>query len=173
MPYDKCKGLRKTYSAVLNYLTSNRVVLLFMAGLPQIYILTFMIVNSTMPSAFVYSNNISGTGFSIFAILFVMWILALYSIIKTMPNLLSLSIFIYKCLAHWSLVSNIIVLVYMSQYIGARITGYLTIGFLPPTLLLLFTADILRTQRAKMYQQLEQPTLTEQAIGSEFTDSTV
>lgn len=153
---DACISLRKTYNAVLNSLTVNRYMILLFSSLPQIYILCYMIYNSAVPTApFIYSSYMNGTGFSIFAALLIGWILATVSICKIMPNLLSVSIFIYKCLAHWALVSFIIILFYLSSYLGLRLTGYLSIGFAPPILLLLFVVDILRTSRTKMYEQLE------------------
>jgi hypothetical protein len=103
---------------------------------------------------YVYTTYLTSAGFSIFAILFAAWLVGIFSIWKTMPNLLSVTIFTYKCLGHWALVSFFIILFYMSQYLPSTITSYLSAGFLPPVVLLLFTADVMRTQRAKMWEAL-------------------
>ena len=153
---DACISLRKTYNAVLTSLTLNRYVTLFISSLPPLYILGYMIYNSTgAVTTFIYSSYLNGAGFSIFAALFISWILAIVSICKLMPNLLTVSIFVYKCLAHWALVSYIIILIYLSGYIGLGVTGYLSTGFIPPIMFLMFTVDIMRTARTTMYEQLE------------------
>jgi len=82
-------------------------------------------------------------------------LIGLFSIWKTMPNLLTVSIFVYKCLGHWALVTFTIVIFYFSQYFVSSVTGNLSLGLLPSVGLLLFAADILRTQRTKMYGLLQ------------------
>jgi hypothetical protein len=154
---DACISLRKTYNAILASLTVNNYVTLIISSLPQLYILSYMIYNvtTTVSAAFIYSSYMNGTGFSIFAVLLLSWILEIISLCKTMPNLLTVSIFVYRCFAHWALVSSIIILIYLSSYLGARTTGYLSAGLIPPILLLLFTVDILRASRTRMYKELE------------------
>ena len=152
--YDTCISLRKTYTAVLKFLTSNNMVIAATTALPTIYVLGYMINNITSYTTIGYTSYLTGSGFSIFTILFIAWANAMFSIWKTMPNLLTVSIFIYKCIGHWALVSFLIILFYSSQYVASRITSYLASGFLPSVILLLFAADIMRTKRTKMYEAL-------------------
>ena len=154
MPHDFCVSLRKTYGAILHFLTANALVAGIVGSIPPMYILGFMIYNSTSTTPFIYASYMTGSGYSIFGVLGAAWLLACLSIWKMMPNLLTLSIFVYKCLGHWAFVSFVIVLFYFTHYAGIKVTAYLAAGLLPPVLLLLFAADVMRTQRTKMYAAL-------------------
>ena len=151
---DFCVSLRKTYGAILHFLTANAAVAGVVSSVPPIYILGFMIYNSTSHTPFIYASYMTGSGYSIFGVLGAAWLLACLSIWKMMPNLLTLSIFVYKCLGHWAFVSFVIVLFYFTHYAGIKVTAYLAAGLLPPVLLLLFAADVMRAQRTKMYAAL-------------------
>ena len=157
---DVCVSFRKTYNAILNFCASNTVTAALFGALPPVYILSYMIYNTTQNTPFIYASYMTGSGFSIFGILAAGWLLACLSLWKTMPNLLSLTIFLYKCLGHWAFVSFVIVLFYFTHYAGFRVTGYLAAGLLPPIVLLLFAADVLRARRTKMYAALAAPAPT-------------
>jgi hypothetical protein len=150
---DKCISIRKTYEAVLNLLTSNNLSVIIISIIPIIYILGYTIHNLVSTTNYIY--YFTGAGFTLFSIILLAWFIVILSIWKTMPNLLTVSIFIYKCIGHWSLVSFLILIFYLSQYLSSSITQYLAFGFLPFIGFLIFATDVLRTKRTKMYSQLE------------------
>jgi len=152
---DSCVSVRKTYVAILSLLTSNNIITSVVSFVPILYILSYTIYNVTNTPAYLFSTYLTGSGFSIFGVLFASWLIGLFSIWKTMPNLLTVSIFVYKCLGHWALVTFTIVIFYFSQYFVSSVTGNLSLGLLPSVGLLLFAADILRTKRTKMYGLLQ------------------
>ena len=83
------------------------------------------------------------------------------SLWKTCPNLLTLSIFAFTCFGHWALVTFVIILGYVVSAISLTnftaatgVSNLLTAALLPPILLLLFAADVMTTQRARMYEEL-------------------
>ena len=87
---DYCSGLRKAYNGILSGLSSNNVLAILVAGAPFYYLLAVSIYGSAARSLF-------GTAAWIFmSVLFLAWILAAVAAWKTMPNLLSISVFIYR-----------------------------------------------------------------------------
>jgi hypothetical protein len=155
---DTCRSMRKTYDAILKVLTAWRWLPAILVGIPVVYIIGFLIYSSAMTS--LLASFLSGTGYTIFGVLMIAWILVIISIWKTYPNLISMSVFIYKCIGHWSLVSFLILLFYGMHY-GSAAHYYLVAFLLPPILLLLFCADILRAIRTRMFADLERPTSPE------------
>jgi hypothetical protein len=157
---DACSSLRKTYGACLRALTVSRWVGGLCSLLPVAYILIFMISNSV--GSFPYAVYLTGPGYTMFAILFAGWILMAVCLWQRCPNLLSVTIFLFTCFGHWALVTFVIILGYVSSglhniNIAANFSSYLTAALLPPILLLLFAADILRAQRSRMFDELSPP----------------
>lgn len=156
---DTCRSIRKTYDAILKVLTAWRWLPAILVGIPVFYIIGFLIYSSAMTS--LLAPFLSGTGYTIFGVLMLAWILAIISIWKTYPNLISVSVFIYKCIGHWSLVSFLILLFYGMHYGAATHIYYLVAFLLPPILLLLFCADMMRATRTRMFAELERATSPE------------
>ncbi len=150
---DTCRSLRKTYNAVLKMLTGWKWLPAIIAGIPVIYVIGFMIYSSAISS--LLTSFLSGTGYTIFSVLMLSWILAVISIWKTLPNLITISIFIYKCIGHWSLVSFVVLLFYGIHIRASAYIYYLVAFLLPPIILLLFCADVMRTIRTRMFVALE------------------
>ena len=150
---DACVSLRKTYNALLNGLTAWRWLSALMSGLPILYIFAFLVYNALHVN--VYTSYLSGATYSMFGVLIFAWLLAILSISCMYPNVLTFSIFLYKCLGHWALVSFIILLFYGFSYLPSQLTGYIAAGIIPSILLLLFCADILRNQRSRMFKAIE------------------
>jgi len=91
---DYCSGLRKAYNGILSGLSSNNVLASIVGGAPFYYLLVVSIYGSTARSLF-------GTATWIFmSVLLLAWILAAVAAWKTMPNLLSISVFIYTSMGH-------------------------------------------------------------------------
>ena len=150
---DTCRSIRKTYDAILKVLTAWRWLPAILVGIPVLYIIGFLIYSSAITS--LLASFLSGTGYTIFGVLMLAWILAIISIWKTYPNLISVSVFIYKCIGHWSLVSFLILLFYGMHYGAAAHIYYLVAFLLPPILLLLFCADMMRATRTRMFSEME------------------
>jgi len=145
---DYFSGCRKAYNGVLSGLSSNNVLAILMGGGPFYYLLALSIYGSAERSLF-------GTATWIFmSVLFLAWILAAIAAFKTMPNLLSISVFTYTSMGHWCLVSSLIVIFYLSSQMQLSYTGYILGATLPSTALLLFCGDVLRAVRKRMYDRI-------------------
>jgi hypothetical protein len=153
---DDCKPIRKTYDAVLKLLASNHYVAMFVTSCPILYIFVYVVSNSVSGSvgAFGILSYLNNIGYTIFGVLLLAWAVGCASIWKKMPNLLSLGIFVYKCIGHWTLVSFVMIVLYVTSYAGVRVTGWLTMGFLPSIVLLLFAADVMRAVRHRLFEEL-------------------
>ena len=154
---DACVSLRKTYNAFLRLITTWNWLACIVAGTPIIYLLSFMIYNSVYTS--VIANMLSTAGYSVFGVLLVTWIIAIISILRNMPNLLTIAIFVYTCLGHWALVSFIILIFYGFSNLHGYILIYLCTILLPSIMLLLISGDLMRAKRSLMFRALEQAVL--------------
>jgi len=152
---DACVSLRKTYNALLKVITTWNWLACIVAGTPVIYLISFMIYYSVSPSAI--SSLLSTSGYSVFGVLLVAWIIGALSIWRNLPNLLTLTIFIYTCLGHWSLVSFIILIFYGFRNLPGSYILYLCTALLPSIFLLLFSGDLMRKKRAIMFEALATP----------------
>jgi hypothetical protein len=88
----------------------------------------------------------------ILIILGLTWLLAGFTIFKKLPNLLTLSIFVYKCIAHWSLVSSLILVFYGVSILPRFFITYLFSGLFPLIVLLFFCGDIMRSIRTRIFE---------------------
>ena len=165
---DACKPVRKTYDAVLKLLATNHYVAMFVASCPILYIFGYVVSNSVSSSvgAFGILSYLNSIGYTLFATLLLAWAVGCASIWKKMPNLLTVGIFVYKCIGHWTLVSFVIIIFYVTSYAGARVTGWLITGFLPSVLLLLFAADVMRAVRHRLFEELAVEGATATAVES-------
>jgi hypothetical protein len=161
---DRCKGCRTTYNAIIGAIASNTVISILFTGIPTYLLIT---LSASQLSYFVISL-FSSAAYTILAVLLTAWILAILSAIRTYPNLLSLSIFIYKCLAHWSLVSLLIILFYGWQFVGLHIMGSL-LGTLFPLILALYVCgDVLERVRRRLFTQIEQTNTATANVDASF-----
>lgn len=152
---DACVSLRKTYNAFLRLIITWNWLACIVAGTPMIYLLGFMIYNSVYTS--VIANMLSTSGYSVFGVLLATWVIAVISILRNMPNLLTIAIFVYTCLGHWSLISLLILIFYgLGNHLPGYILMYLCAILIPSILLLLISGDLMRAKRALMFRALEQ-----------------
>jgi len=149
---DTCIGVRKTYDAILGFLISIPGGTIVVAASPVVYLLSFLTYNASHPSYI--SILLTTSGFSIFSVLIVAWIVAGVSIWKNMPNLLTVTIFVYTCLGHWSLVSFLVVMFYGFGNMPLSYSGYLCSILIPSVMLLLFSSDLMRVKRSAMFKEL-------------------
>lgn len=149
---DRCKGCRTTYNGIVGSIASNNIISILFAGIPTYIMIS---LSASQLSYFVISI-FSSAAYTILSTLLAAWIIAILSTYRTYPNLLSVSIFVYKCLAHWSLVSLLIILFYGWQFVGLRIMGSL-LGTLFPLILSLYVCgDVLERVRRRLFAQIEQ-----------------
>jgi hypothetical protein len=103
---DLFKGLRTAYNTLIQFLASNGAVAITLCGSPAYYMITFALYQSinhpSNPATYAFSSS----SYTLFGILFLFWILALISVWKLLPNLLTVSIFVFTCIGHWCLVSG-------------------------------------------------------------------
>jgi len=155
MARDYCSGLRKLYNGILSVLASTNVVACIVTATPILYMIILAIYQSHM----IVGYNTSSI-WAFFTTLLVGWILGIVAIWKTMPNLLSFTIFLYKAIGYWCLITTFILLFYMAGYLPLNVLGYLLAAIIPSIFLLLVSADVLRIVRTRLYTALEAlPTL--------------
>jgi len=141
-PVDRCSGLRKSYNALLKLCASNNVGAAILSGLPFYYVLCVSVYQSVDR---IFLQAIFGSSVWIFtSILLISWLIACLAIWKTLPNLLSVSVFVYTAMGHWCLISGLIVLFYVSSQVPLYVTGYLLSAMVPSIGFLLLSGDILR-----------------------------
>ena len=109
---DLFKGLRTAYNTLIQFLASNGAIAITLCGSPAYYMITFALYQSinhpNNPATYAFSSS----SYTLFGILFLFWILALISVWKLLPNLLTVSIFVFTCIGHWCLVSGAIMVFY-------------------------------------------------------------
>lgn len=187
---DCCRGLRKSYNASLRCLSAKKIVAVLVSGLPFFYLLAEAIYLSVQLSAVrgsaAWSNSLaplfsifqtfsgiaSGTGWTLVSFVLLSWILAMVSMWKALPNLLSVSIFVYKCIGHWSLVSFFILLFGGMSYAASSYLFAFAASLLPPILLLLYCADVMRSMRGRMYDTMEEARAARASASAATTPTT-
>ena len=157
---DLFKGLRTAYNTLIQFLASNGSVAIALCGSPAYYMITFAMYQSINHASNPATYAFSSSSYTLFGILFLFWILALISVWKLLPNLLTVSIFVFTCIGHWCLVSGAIMVFYGWSQLPYIYTSYLLSGLLPSILLLLISGDILRGVRKRFYGLLETPLAT-------------
>ena len=147
---DRCKGCRTTYNAVVRAIASNNIISILFAGIPN-----YILISFAAAQFYVVQSLFASASYTIMSILLLAWILAIISALRTYPNLLSVSIFVYKCLAHWSLVSLLIVAFYGWQFVAMGAMGSL-LGTLFPLIMTLYVCgDVLDRLRARLLSDIE------------------
>ena len=154
---DLFKGLRSAYNTLIQFFASNGVVAIALSGSPVYYMFIFAIYQSihypNHPATYAFSSS----SYTLFGILFLFWILAMVSVWKLLPNLLTVSIFVFTCIGHWCLVSGSIMVFYGWSQMPYVYSSYLLSELLPSILFLLISGDILRGVRKRFYGLLETP----------------
>lgn len=151
MPLDYCFGCRKAYAAVLKTIAANNIIAFLVAGIPIYYILSLAIYQTSKSVLYQYGSAI----WVFLSIFLVAWIIAGIAMWKIMPNLLTISIFVYKAVGYWCLVSTFIVAFYVSMYVPGAVLSYALWSLMPSIVFLLVCGDILRAVRTRLYEVLE------------------
>ena len=151
MPLDYCFGCRKAYASILKTIAANNIIAMLVAGIPNYYILTLGIYQASSSILYQYTSAI----WVFLSIFLVAWIIAGIAMWKIMPNLLTISIFVYKAVGYWCLVSTFIVAFYVSMYVPGAVLSYALWSLMPSIVFLLVCGDILRAVRTRLYEVLE------------------
>jgi hypothetical protein len=150
MPTDYFRGFRKAYASIIKAFAANNIVALFVTGVPIYYILSLGIYQTARSVISYYTSAV----WVFLSILIVAWVIAAIAIWKTMPNLLTVGIFIYKAFGYWCLVSAFIVAIYISPYVPGTVLSYALWCLTPSIAFLLICGDILRAVRTRLYDAL-------------------
>jgi hypothetical protein len=151
MPHrDYCKGVRATYNALLGFVASHNLLSIVFTGVP-VYILIG--VSASQLSYFAVSLYASAT-YTILGFLISAWLGAAVCLLRVYPNAMFMPIFIYNCIAHWSLIMMIIMSFYGWRYIPASVVGQLIGSFAPLILMLFFGADVMIQGRRRLFTAL-------------------
>ena len=154
-PRDYCSGIRKTYGSIVKALAINNIVASIITFIPVVYMIILGIYQAREISVY----NTTSSIWIFFTTLFIAWLIGLIAMWKTMPNLLTFTIFVYKAFGYWCLITTFITIFitifYASGYIPTHIIGYLLIAIIPSIFFLLMSADILRAVRSRMYAIIE------------------
>lgn len=97
------------------------------------------------------------------------WILAILCMWRLYPNLLSVSVFVYNSLAHWSLVSILMVLIYGWSFLPFQLFGRVLAALIPLIASLYICGDVLVVVRQRLFTVIENAhaaTITEGSLGS-------
>jgi hypothetical protein len=129
---------------------------------PIIYFVSIIGVQNYYFNHYLYIVTNACYGFT--TTLFVSYCVALVCVHKTMPNLLTIPIFVFKSFGYWMIVSFLILAFYGFSLIPPIISYYISLIILPEIILLLFSANIMRELRTKMFRKLE--TQTAEAISA-------
>jgi len=146
---DYCSGLRKAYDAVVKALASNNIVAALFTGIPFYYSLSVGVAATRTAIAY-YTSAV----WVFSAVLTIAWILGIVAMWKTMPNLLTVTIMVYRAFGYWCLVSSFLVLSYISPYLPAGLLGYVLAAIMPSILFLLVCGDVLRAVRTRLYDTI-------------------
>jgi len=164
MGRDYCSPLRKAYDGVLKALASTNIVAGAVTGIPFYYLFSIAGYYTRIP-AYSYSYYYTSPIWIFGSILTVGWMIGMVALWKTMPNLLTIAIFLYKAIGYWCLISFFLVLFYLTpSLVQMGMLGMVITAILPSILFLLFCADILRTVRTRLYKLLETPTVSVTAL---------
>ena len=150
---DCCKGPRAAYNAVLTLIASNNVVAIIVAGVPVYLLVGLSIVYSTQgnPGYILFAS----ATYTIMTVLVLSWVLFGIATYKVYPNAMSVSIFLYTCLGHWSLVSIIVMFVYGVRYVPLGVLWYLLSNIFPLIFTLLICSDIMRCLRHRLFEEIQ------------------
>jgi hypothetical protein len=161
---DYCKGLRSSYNAFITLLSSNSIVAVLFAGIPLYIMIGWSTTDLTM------LPYISGFIYLLLSLICISWVLAILCMWRLYPNLLSVSVFVYNSLAHWSLVSILMVLIYGWSFLPFQIFGRVMCALLPLIVSLYICGDVLVMVRRRLFTTIETAhaaTITESSLGAD------
>ncbi len=159
---DHCKGVRASYKAVTTLLSSNSIVSMVFAGIPLYMMIGWSTTDLTM------LPYISGFIYLLLSLICVAWILAILCMWRLYPNLLSVTIFVYNSLAHWSLVSILMMLIYGWSFLPFQLFGRVLTALIPLIMSLYICGDVLVAVRQRLITVIENAhaaTITEGSLG--------
>lgn len=153
---DACKGCRRFCSALIKALGQNRLASGIIITLPMLAMSCFLIYIETYFTDFlgaytklniqifeVYKNIIFSPIYTLAAITFAFGLLALLAIRCEYQNLLRFSAFVYRGIAHWTLLTTFLLLIPIGKYLPTGIVFQILMWSYLPAALWLFTAAVM------------------------------
>lgn len=168
MNRDYCRSCRKTYGAVLELVASNSISTAILGGLPLYYLGSMVIAYKSTAVASV----LAGGSYSFLGVLVFAWLWSFLCLARRLANGITISIFLLKALGYWSFVSFAILLFYGISRLPLEFTTYLFAMLMPEVVLLLFSADVLRAARSRLFKELAVPVNTTAPSAPQTDDST-
>jgi hypothetical protein len=163
--HDYCKGLRKTYAAVIRVIANNTPLSHILSAIPAAYLVGFTIFfYSQGPRA--TTDPFFGGTISLCVGLTLLWLWAAVCIWKTAPNALSVAIYLNRAIGNWTTISFLLLLFYGITVLPGQYTSYLFVTLTPLVLTLHLTADIQRAVRERLYVALEPPSPPPEPTGA-------
>lgn len=146
---DYCKGLRGFYKALTDLLATNNIVAMLFGGIPLYMMIGWSTTDLTkLP-------YIGGFIYLILVLIALSWLIAGVCMWRLYPNLLSVSIFVYNSLAHWALVSILMVLFYGWSFLPFQVFGRVLGALLPLIAALYICGDVMVKVRRGLFATIE------------------
>ncbi len=160
-PRDLCKGPRKFYNAILNAIVQSPILSGLCMGMPTYFLFTSMITGaSIIPFYYAASTFI----ISLFVFTILSWILELWAMKKTLPNLLAFCGFCHSAIGSWWLVNFILFLFAGWKYIPLDFMARLLTLLLTPSIVWHITGDIICSYKKKQYSEIHAAQQIDQAF---------
>jgi hypothetical protein len=158
---DLCKGVRQFYNAILKIIVKSPLLSGLLMGLPTYFLLSGIIAGFSLIPFFTYASSYV---FSLFAFTIISWILELWAIRKTLPNLLHICAFFHSAIGSWWFVNFFIFLFAGWKYIPIGMMWNVLMLLLTPSVIWYVTGDIIIAYKRKQINEIE----TSQQIDKEF-----
>lgn len=97
------------------------------------------------------SHGVSGFIYLILVLIAIVWLLSILCVYRVYPNLLSTTIFVYKALAHWALVSILMMLFYGWSFLPLQMYGRVVGALFPLIVALYVCGDVLVLVRRRLF----------------------
>ena len=149
---DYCKGLRKFYNAILRAIVASPLLSGLMMGLPTYFLVSGVIAGA---SFIVFIPFFNGFVFSLLAFTCISWLLELWAIRKTLPNLLHACAFFHSAIGSWWFVNFFILLFAGWKYIPFSTMWNVLALVLTPSFIWYVTGDIILAYKRKQIAEIE------------------
>jgi hypothetical protein len=149
---DYCKGLRNFYNAVLKAIVRSPLLSGLVMGLPTYFLLGGVITGSTLMPFF---SSMSAFVFSLLGFTILSWVLELWAIRKTLPNLLHACAFFHSAIGSWWFVNFFILLFAGWRYIPFSMMWNVLWLVLTPSLIWYVTGDVIIAYKRKQIAEIE------------------
>ncbi len=162
-PRDLCKGPRKFYNAILNAIVASPLLSGLFMGMP-----TYILFSSLLAGASIIPFYSAASTFviSLFVFTICSWLLELWAIRKTLPNLLAICGFCHSAIGSWWFVNFVLFCFAGWKYIPIELMARLLTLLLTPSIVWHVTGDIIRAYKKKQLTDIHATQQIDQAFVS-------